>query len=182
MLYVIYPNLLTRKVVGVYFFCFVLFIPVLILIFVYGRIAWVLARKVDENLTEKGRKQIENKSEDSTTDVHKKNYELARRNIIKTLTLVAACFVICWTGNQVWVLAFNFEVELDWDSIGYQFFILMICVNCVINPFIYLIQYKDYQMALKALLCNRNKAKSTNEIQISQTSVSALDSTEQQIV
>ena len=52
MLYVIYPNLLTRKFVGVWFFCGVLFIPVLILIFVYGRIAWVLARKVDSNLTQ----------------------------------------------------------------------------------------------------------------------------------
>ena len=139
----------------------------------------VESRKVDENLTEKGRNQIENKAVDSVTDVRKKNYELARRNVIKTLTLVAACFVICWTGNQVWVLAFNFEVELDWDSIGYQFFILMICVNCVINPFIYLIQYKDYQMALKALLCGGKKAKSTSEIQISQTSASALDSTQQ---
>ena len=179
MLYVVYPNLLTRKIVGVYFFCFVLFIPVLILIFVYGRIAWVLARKVDEDLTDKGRReQIENKAVDKATNVRKRNYELAKRNVIKTLTLVAACFVICWTGNQVWVLAFNFEVELDWDSIGYQFFILMICVNCVINPFIYLIQYKEYQKALKALFCGRKKVKSTSETQISKSSVSALDITE----
>ena len=101
MLYVVYPNLLTRKIVGVYFFCFVLFIPVLILIFVYGRIAWVLARKVDEDLTDKGRReQIENKAVDKATNVRKRNYELAKRNVIKTLTLVAACFVICWTGKS----------------------------------------------------------------------------------
>ena len=145
----------------------------------YGRIAWVLARKVDEDPTNKGSKeQNENKTINSANDVRKKNYELAKRNIIKTLTLVAACFVICWTGNQTWLLAFNFEVELDWDSIGYQFLILMICVNCVINPFNYLSQYKDYQKALKALFCGKKKTKSTGNIQISKTSVSVSGRTE----
>ena len=113
--------------------------------------------------------------ENSATDVRNKNYEMARRNIIKTLTLVAVCFIICWTGNQIWVLAFNFEVELDWDSIGYQFFILMICVNCVINPFIYLVQYKEYQKALKSLLCGKKKRDSCNDGRSDKSSTSTLN-------
>ena len=152
MLYVIYPNLLAKKAAGIYSFCGVFLVPVLILIFVYGRIAWVLARKADNRAITNKEKPV-----DSATDIRNRNYEMARRNILKTLTLVAVCFVICWAGNQVWLLIFHFDGELNWDSVGYQFLVLMICVNCVINPFIYLIQYNDYQKALKTLLCGKKK-------------------------
>ena len=176
MLYSVWPNMVTSQIVGVYLFCVILLIPVLILIFLYGRIAWVLSRKLENDiLSDKERTECnhhEKKKVDSATEMRMKNYELARRNTIKTLTLVAVCFVICWTGNQVWVLFFNFGFQVDWDSSGYQFLVLMICVNCVINPFIYLIQYKEYQKGLKSLLCGKRKT-SFNEIQSNNTSVAS---------
>ena len=168
MLYAVWPNVLTSQIVGVYLFCIILLIPVLILIFVYSRIAWVLSRKLDNDILS-GNRKSECNTVDSATDMRKKNYELARRNTIKTLTLVAVCFILCWTGQQVWLLLFNFGFQIDWDLPAYQFLVFMICVNCVINPFIYLIQYKEYQRALKVLLCERNKTP-PNESQSTNTS------------
>ena len=177
MLYSVWPNVLTSQIVGVYLFCVALSIPVFILIFVYGRIASVLSGKLNNDiLTDRQRteyNQHEKKQVDSATEMRMKNYELARRNTLKTLTLVAACFVICWTGNQVWLLLFNFGFQVDWDSPGYQFLVLMICVNCVINPFIYLIQYKEYQRAIQTLLCGKKKT-SSNESNTSVTSSSEI--------
>ena len=176
MLYSVWPNKFTSQIVGVYLFSVILLIPVFILIFVYGRIAWVLSRKLDNDiLTDKKQTECNHHGKtnvNSATEMRMKNYELARRNTIKTLTLVAVCFVICWTGNQVWLLFFNFGFQVDWDSPAYQFLVLMICVNSVINPFIYLIQYKDYQKALKSLVCGKRKT-SFNEIQSNNTSVTS---------
>ena len=174
-----WPNLLTSQVVGVYFIAVVLVIPILILIFVYGRIAWILARKLDNDILtdaqEKRQTQQEDKMVNKVTDVRQKNYELAKRNTIKTLLIVGVCFVICWTGNQIWVLLFNLGWEINWDSPAYQFFVLMICVNCTINPFVYLAQYKEYQNALKTLICGKKKSRLLNEVQSNCTSTVSLD-------
>ena len=90
---------------------------------------------------------------DASTELRMKKYELAKRNTIKTLVLVAVFFIICWTGNQVWVLLFNVGYKVEFDSEAYQFLVFMVCVNCTINPFIYILQYKEYQEALKTLIC-----------------------------
>ena len=42
--------------------------------------------------------------------------------------------------------------ELDFNSTYHQFTVLMVFVNCTVNPFIYLIKYRDYQEALKTFL------------------------------
>ena len=148
---------MTSQIVGIYVVIVVVFLPVSILIFVYGRIAWVLSRKATKDILAdkidvgEGNDKVVNAS----TDLRKKNYQLATRNTIKTLVLVAVCFVICWTGNQVWFLLYNIGYEVAFDSEVYQFFVLMVCVNCTINPFIYLVQYKEYQAALKTLVCKK---------------------------
>ena len=157
----IWPNVLTSKVVGVYIVFVAVILPASILIFVYGRIAWVLSRKVrNDILTDKINRGTDNdKVVSFATYLRMKKYQLATRNTIKTLVLVAVCFVICWTGNQVWFLLYNIGYEVAFDSEAYKFFVLMVCVNCTINPFIYLVQYKEYQTALKLLICNKRKEK-----------------------
>ena len=149
-----------------------------ILVFVYGRIAWVLSKKVSNDIfSDKTNKRgiSEDTTENSAKDIRKKNYETAKRNTIKTLVLVAVCFVICWTSNQVWFLLFSLGYEVKFDSEAYQFTVLLVCVNCIINPFIYLIQYKEYQKALHALLCGKRNRKSFDEIQSTSTSTSVVD-------
>ena len=158
-----WPSLLTSQIVAVVVVVVLVFLPASILIFVYGRIVWVLSRKAKSDvISDINRGENKDKIADASTELRIKNYELAKRNTIKTLVTVAACFIICWMGNQVWFLLFNIGYEIQFDSVGYQFTVLMVCVNSTINPFIYLIQYKEYQAALKALICKKGKTTSQN--------------------
>ena len=79
-------------------------------------------------------------------------FELARNNVIKTLFIVAFCFFICFLGLEVAYFLYNLGFEVDWNSGYYKFTVIMVYLNFTINPFIYLVNYKDFHKALKKLL------------------------------
>ena len=129
---------------------FMLFIlPLIILVFCYGRIVWVLHRRINTTNTQSNQCD---------------KFLLARKNTIKTFLLVGLCFIICWIQNQVYYLMYNLGYEIDWNSAYYMYTILMIFLNCTVNPFIYLIKYQDYQTALSNFLCCK-KVKSSKGFQ-----------------
>ena len=122
---------------------FILFIlPLIILIVCYGRIVWTLHNRIGFNTAQSQSNQVD-------------KFELARKNTIKTFLLVGLCFIICWSQNQVYYLMYNLGFDADWDGVYYKYTILMIFLNCTVNPFIYLIKYDDYQRALKNFICCR---------------------------
>ena len=93
-------------------------------------------------------------------DLQKDKFQLARRNTIKTLLIVGCGFIICWTQNQVLYLLYNLGYPVDFNGTYFQYTVLMGFLNCTVNPFIYLAQYRDYQMALKLFLrCNTEISK-----------------------
>ena len=51
---------------------------------------------------------------------------------------------------------YNSGYKVDWNGVYYKFTVLMVFLNSTVNPFIYLVKYKDYQMALRSCL-NRNR-------------------------
>ena len=126
------------------FLIFVQFIlPLIILSYCYGRIVFVLTRRLDSNLS---------------TGNQSDQFQLARRNTIKTFLIVAICFVICWSNNQIYFLMHNLGYDINWDGVYYKFTIFMVFLNCTVNPFVYLIKYRDYQKALRNMItCNRHK-------------------------
>ena len=143
------------------------FIPVMVLIICYGHIIWVLTRRINTDLM-KIKSTVDNSDNvcgsaaNATTtksvDPGKQKFQLARRNTIKTLLIVALCFIICWSQNQVRYLMFNCGYNINFNSFYHQFTILLVFLNCTVNPFIYLIKYKDYQEALKTFFhCNKKR-------------------------
>ena len=93
-------------------------------------------------------------------DMQKDKFQLARRNTIKTLLIVGCGFIICWIQNQVSYLLYNLGYPPDFNGTYFQYTVLTGFLNCTVNPFIYLAQYKDYQMALKLCLrCNAEISK-----------------------
>ena len=131
----------------------------MVLIICYTKIVWVLTRRINNDLI-KPQSDINNLENVSNsvdnanivrqiTDPGKDKFQLAIRNTIKTLLIVGLCFIICWSQNQVRYLMFNCGYELDFNSTYHQLTILMVFLNCTVNPFIYLIKYSDYQEALK---------------------------------
>ena len=96
-------------------------------------------------------------------DTGKDKFELARRNTIKTLLTVGLCFIICWAQNQVRYFLYNCGFDLDFNSTYHQFTVVMVFLNSTVNPFIYLIKYRDYQEALKKFLhCGKNQGMSNS--------------------
>ena len=142
-----WPNDVTNAAVGILIISVLFIIPFIILVYCYVGILWMLSKRISTDI---GDSKVRN-----VGDVQKDKFQLARRNTIKTLLIVGLCFIICWSQNQVIYLMFNFGYELDLNSTYLHVTILMVFLNCTVNPFIYLIKYTDYQTALKAFLhCN----------------------------
>ena len=156
------------------------FIPVIILIICYGKIVWVLTKRINHDLikskcavdnSEKG-KDPSVSSANQVKDTAKDKFQLARRNTIKTLLIVGLCFIICWSQNQIIYFMYNCGYNLDFNSTYFSVSILMVFLNCTVNPFIYLIQYRDYQKALKSFFrCSKNQ-ESNNTLNSSTISIS----------
>ena len=76
-----------------------------------------------------------------------------RKNILKTLALVSICYIICLGPNQMYFFLLNFY---DWSygtTIFYDFSVYMVFINCVVNPFCYGAQYKEFRGQARKLFC-----------------------------
>ena len=103
---------------------------------------WVLTWRIDFNL-----RGVKN-------DV----FELARTNTIKMLLLVVLGFVICWSSNSIYFMMYNLGYSVNWNSVFYKFTVVMVFLNCTINPFIYLAKYQDFQSDLKSFcVCRKSR-------------------------
>ena len=161
---IVWPNDTVKTVFG---FCLIIiqfFIPLIVLIVCYSKIVWVLTRRINTDLMKSHcdvNKTVSNsvgnaKIVTQIADPGKDKFQLARRNTIKTLLIVGLCFIICWSQNQVRYLMFNCGYNINFNSTYHQFTILMMFLNCTVNPFIYLIKYRDYKEALKTFFhCNK---------------------------
>ena len=148
------------SIIGIILIFIQFLIPLIILVYCYGRIVWILTRRIDSKLN-------------TTTNAnpHADTFQTARNNTIKTLLIVALCFIICWSNNQVYYTMYNLGYKVHWNGVYYKFTVLMVFFNCTVNPFIYLVKYKDYQVALRSLLnCSGKWDLSTMDSQCSDSS------------
>ncbi len=165
--YAYWPSLTFSSVFGVFLIFIQFIIPLIILVFCYGRIVWILSKRVTTNFGNSRRDVTESKA------AGEDKFQLARNNTIKTFLLVGICFIVCWSNNQVYYLMYNLGYKVDWTSVYYQFTVLMVFLNCTINPFIYLIKYRDYQKALKNCLpCGKHEDTETSGPEASKSNVS----------
>ena len=144
-----------RKTFAVITICIQFFIPLIVLIFCYGRIALMLTRRINTDLLQIKSKpsHIEKRSDTNVGKSSRDKFQLARKNTIQTLLIVGLCFIICWSQNQIEYLMYNLGYPIDFNSNYHSFTVFMVFINCTVNPFIYLIKYKDYQEAFKHLFC-----------------------------
>ena len=104
-------------------------------------------------------------------NAQKDKFQLARRNTIKTLLIVACCFIVCWSQDQIFYFMFYCGYPIDWNSHYYHIIGLMVFLNSTINPFVYIVMYRDYQIALKTLLgCNKKERQEDRSLNSLQTS------------
>ena len=161
LLYSFWPSPFFNSAWGVFLFVITFLVPLIILIYCYVRIVWILTGRIDSKIGGIAAKNDK--------------FEIARTNTIKTLLLVALCFVICWSSNQIYYLMYNFGFSVNWNSTFYQFTVILVFLNCTINPFIYLAKYQDFQTALKSCCGYRKSTDGRNtEISSGQTSLSVI--------
>ena len=134
VIYTFWPSELFMSAFGLYLVLIEFLTPLFILIYCYGRIVWVLSRRIDSRF-----------NSDNLTD----KFQTARENTIKTFLLINVCFVICWSSEQAYYFMFNLGYHADFNGMFYKVSVVMAFCNCTINPFVYLVKYRDYQIALK---------------------------------
>lgn len=74
------------------------------------------------------------------------------RNTTSTLFILFAVYVLCWTPNQVTFLAYNLGGDVQVSSKWYQATVIVAFLNTCINPCIYCMRLKKFQMGVKLLL------------------------------
>ena len=146
-----WPSRLLSSAWGVFVICIQFIGPLFILIYCYGRIVWILTRKIDSNLDNKEKNISEN------DNVLSRRFLSARNNTIKTFLLVVVCFFLRWVNDEVYYLMFNLGFDADWNGTYFKFCIIMVFLNCTVNPLVYLIKYQDYQKALKDFFTFKGK-------------------------
>ena len=116
-------------------------IPLMILIYCYWRILWIIRARIGSKM--------------GGEDTQRAKFELARNNVIKTLVIVAFFFILCFLGIEVYYLLYGLGFEVELNGSIYNFTVSMFFLNCTVNPFIYLVNYKDFQKALIGQFCCR---------------------------
>ncbi|XP_022087479.1 kappa-type opioid receptor-like [Acanthaster planci] len=77
----------------------------------------------------------------------------ARRNTFKTLVMVFAAFVCCWSLNASLLLSANLGAPFDDASPQYIISVALVAANSAVNPLIYAFKYKQFQAGFKKLFC-----------------------------
>ncbi|XP_070543745.1 allatostatin-A receptor-like [Ptychodera flava] len=77
---------------------------------------------------------------------------VARRRILRLLSLVVAAFFTCWSPNQLIYLAANCGVNIDFYSWYYEASVLLSLANSCVNPFIYALRSRQFRDGFRLAL------------------------------
>jgi hypothetical protein len=82
------------------------------------------------------------------------NFQKAQQNLLKTLIIIVACFILCISWNQLLFLFFNLGAfKLDFTIWYYHMTVILYFMNCCVNPVIYIVQYTEFKKATWKLFC-----------------------------
>ncbi len=177
----LYPDIVTQKAVGVFSICLNYFIPIIILIYCYSRMAWTLHLRITPaggSTITGGKPSAGAPPKAGQTQKKDSLHKRGKRNIIKTLAIVATCFILCLSWNQIFFFLFNLDI-FDYTALQgnfYHFSVAAMFANCCTNPIIYTVKYEQFQMALKKIFCKK-WLKQNNQSFFSQSENTATQST-----
>ncbi|XP_038068298.1 neuropeptide Y receptor type 6-like [Patiria miniata] len=133
--YAVWPSLTVQAFLGTVFFCCEYLIPLSIMTFSYISIIVMLrnrSRRTNAN-----------------------TFQRTKRNVTLTLCFVSVSYTVCWTPTEFSYLMYNMGHEYDFSSSTHYIFTVLVLLNMCINPLIYLIKYKRFQVELKKIFFRR---------------------------
>ena len=115
---------------------------------------YVLRQKMSSNIT-----QVQPSGGSTETAEQRRAQKMsgASKNIFKTLLMVFFMFILCWTWGKVFYLLYNLGVQVNFDSAIYYIGNCLGAMNQMVNPIIYVAQYKAFQTAARKLFCKNVK-------------------------
>ncbi|XP_022109703.1 bombesin receptor subtype-3-like [Acanthaster planci] len=77
----------------------------------------------------------------------------ARRNVFKTLLVVFATFLVCWSPNQILFLMFNLGWKVKFSDWHFLLTLALVATNSCVNPFIYALKYQQFRNGVRQAFC-----------------------------
>ena len=146
MIMEIFASASWKKFTGVMLFIIQYLIPIAVFLTCYSRIIAHLRSRVHPQLPQSvGNEAVSIKAR-------------ARRNVLKTLTIIVVCYLLCNSWNQFLFLAHNFGYPIDYSGAFYNFTVIAMFANSCINPIIYVLKYEAYQKEFRKIFfkCGAN--------------------------
>ncbi|KAK2153531.1 hypothetical protein LSH36_294g03029 [Paralvinella palmiformis] len=153
MPYTEWPSLTVQRAVGLLTISLQFFLPVLMIISAYIRIAISLHQNMAAESGSEGG--------DPKNVIRQNRMKRARMNVVKTLVIVVVSFLCCWTPNQIIYTMYNLGIQIDFNSPFIHFTVISVFLNCCINPFIYAFQYDQFKKELFRR-CRRQRSRFDN--------------------
>ncbi len=150
---IVYPNQTAAKATGTIIFIIQFLVPVLIMIFCYTKIVLSLRSRVSPA----GPSNVSATEKDRVQKMAK-----IQQNVIKTMAVVCVAFILCWVWNQMFFLLLNLGYHMMFNTPFYPFTVYAANINSIINPFIYIFQYKQFQTAIQVVVLRRKTTEKLN--------------------
>lgn len=160
--YSVWPNRRTQLAVGVTIFGLQYFIPFSGLVYLYACMAAAVHRRVSPtaNIDHKGAPS--GSAAGPAAPRRNETMAKARGNIIKTLATVSVFYVLFWSSNQWYFVLYNAgAVPMEAGSAFYSATVILVFLNCCVNPVVYGVRYKQFQNGV-AYLFTRRRTCDTN--------------------
>ena len=140
------------------------FVPLLIILCFYAHMIVAIRLKSRQIAPVTNQPQAHSQNITNQTTVQHNKMSNVAKNVTKTLMTVTLFFVFCWCFNSVYfILAVEGSSGLTLNSQIYYISSYLVCANQIINPFLYALQYKQFQ-AQTAKICCRGKCRKQNVI------------------
>ena len=81
--------------------------------------------------------------------------EKAKRNVMKTLAIITACYFICWTPNKAYISMYMMG-QIDTFGNVFHVTVILVFTNCCINPIIFMCKCDAFRTGMDMLFrCSR---------------------------
>ena len=156
-----WPSETFKRAFGVILVHIEYIIPILLQIYLYGRIIYILRRRSRGRTIApiSGNSSHGNQRTPRINAHNDLSWSRAQRNSLKIAAMVSICFVLCWTCDQVYYLMYFFQKDGYYDVELFSYLLLPVVANSCINPFIYALQYESFQGAVHRLCCRKSGPK-----------------------
>ena len=134
--------------------CLQFFVPLLLILCLYVHILITVRKRARQIAPTASQNQGGTESVTNQSIIQDKRMSTVARNVTKTLMIVTLFFAICWSFNSVYfILAVEGSLGLSLSSQFYYISSYMVFVNQIINPFLYALQYKQFQAQATKVCC-----------------------------